>query len=305
MANRKKIVLDRKISRKTLSLRFKPFFDHPLTAQEVWKIIPPRIARSTDPWVYAVDGKWLRRHGVVLIHRDLTNKENLFWSFHKSESFEALNQDLMVLTGLISRSIGNYPIGAVSDWKRAMVTAVASHFGPIPHQRCLSHVLRLAKKLLPQNSPFEATLRLREIALDLKDVSSAAEKEEWKEKVVRWEQQYGHLLKEKTAGLPSGKKRWWYTHGSLRRGYRLLTFDQEPLFVHLDNPLIPTSNNSLEGVNSQMDKRLASHRGMKITQRVAFVFWYLTFGGEGNNLQKLRKLWAFWKKSFLPEKQHV
>jgi hypothetical protein len=298
MVNRKKITHDEKVSRKTLSKKFKLFFDNPLTAEEVWKIIPPKNSINKKPWIYGVDGKWLRRNGVVLIHRDVTNKENLFWSFHKSESYEALHEDLTKLSRLISHS-GNYPVGAVSDWKRAIVTAVASHFGSIPHQRCLSHILRLAKKLLPKNSPIEATLKLREIALDLKNISDDSQKEQWRENIIQWEKQYGYLLKEKTIGLPENKKKWWYTHGNLRRGYRLLTYDQESLFVYLTDSLIPKSNNSLEGVNSQLDQRLGNHRGMKINQQISFVFWHLTFGSEGNNRSKLRKLWVYWRRSFL------
>lgn len=305
MVNRKKIIGDKNVSRKTLSKKFKPFFDNPLTAEEVWKIIPPKIAKNKDPWVYGVDGKWLRRNGVVLIHRDVTNKQNLFWSFHKSESYETLHEDLAKLSGLIAQSGGNYPVGAVSDWKRAIVMAVASHFGPVPHQRCLTHVLRLAKKLLPKNSPVEATLKLREIAISLKDVADNKGKTAWQEKISRWEKEYDHMLKEKTAGTPVTQKKWWYTHGNLRRGFRLLTYDQEPLFVYLTNSLLPKSNNSLEGINSQLDQKLGDHRGMKIAQQIAFVFWHLTFAEEGNNLPKLRKLWAYWKRSFLTGKTTV
>lgn len=296
MVNRKKITQDKNISRKTLSKKFKPFFDHPLTAQEVWKISPPKIATSGDPWVYGVDGKWLKRQGVILIHRDVTHRQNLFWSFHKSESFTALEDDLTKLSGLLLESTGNFPVGAVSDWKGAIVTTVGSFFGPIPHQRCLSHVLRLAKNLLPKNSPIPATLKLREIALDLKNISSSKERLGWQERITNWEKTYGSLLKVKTKGQPGHRKKWWYTHGNLRRGYRLLIHDQDCLFVYLANPLIPKSNNSLEGVNSQLDQKLGSHRGMKIAQQVSFVFWYLIFGGEGNNLPKLRKLWAYWKR---------
>lgn len=296
MVDRKKIIKDKNISRKTLSEKFKPFFDHPLTAQEVWKISPPKIAASGDPWVYGVDGKWLKRQGVILIHRDVTHKENLFWSFHKSESFAALESDLIKLTKLLLESTGNFPVGAVSDWKRAIVTAVGTFFGPIPHQRCLSHVLRLAKNLLPKNSPIPATLKLREIALDLKSVSSPKERFDWQERIKDWEKTYGSLLKVKTKGQPGHHKKWWYTHGNLRRGYRLLTHDQDSLFVYLSNSLIPKSNNSLEGVNSQLDQKLGSHRGMKITQQISFVFWYLTFGNENHSLSRLRKLWAYWRR---------
>lgn len=296
MVNRKKIIRDKNISRKTLTKRFKPFFDHPLTAQEIWKISPPKIATSKDPWVYGVDGKWLKRQGVILVHRDVTHKENLFWSFHKSESFSALETDLSKLTSLISGSTGNFPVGAVSDWKGAIVTAIGTFFGSIPHQRCLSHVLRLAKNLLPKNSPIPATLKLREIALDLKNISSFKERLDWQVRIKDWEKTYGSLLQVKTQAQPGHHKKWWYTHGNLRRGYRLLIHDQDSLFVYLTNSLIPKSNNSLEGVNSQLDQKLGSHRGMRINQQISFVFWYLTFGHEGNNLIKLRKLWAYWKR---------
>ena len=300
MVNRDKITWERKVSRKTLSKKYKPFFDNPLTAEEVWKINPPQITTNKDPWVYGVDGKWLRRQGIILIHRDITHKQNLFWSFHKSESFAALEDDLTKLTSLISGSIGNFPIGAVSDWKGAIVTAVGTYFGPIPHQRCQAHVLRTARKLLPKNSPIAATLKLRAIALAIKEVTNIEEKQVWQDKIKDWNKEYEFLLREKTLGSPGHIKKWWYTHGSLRRGYRLLTYDQDSMFVYLTNKLIPKSNNSLEGINSQLDQKLGDHRGMNINQQISFTFWHLTFGGSIKNHLKLRKLWDYWKKSYMP-----
>lgn len=297
MVNRKKIVSQNGISRKTLAARFKPFFDRPLTAQEVWQVLPPSVSQSSDPWVYGVDGKWLKRQGVILIHRDVTHKENLYWSFHQSESFTALSEDLNKLTNLILGSSGNLPVGAISDWKSAILASVGSFFGPIPHQRCLSHVVRLAKHLLPKNSPIPATIKLRGIALELNTITRGAEKTAWQEKLNSWHQTYKYLLKERTLAGPGHQKTWWYTHGNLRRGYRLLTQDQESLFVFLDHPLIPKSNNSLEGINSQLDQKLGNHRGIKLSQQISFAFWHLTFGGNASDMAKLRKLWAYWKKS--------
>lgn len=297
MVNRKKITSDRAISRKTLVTRFKPFFDRPLTVEEVWKALPPGISKNPDPWVYGVDGKWLKRQGVILIHRDVTHKENLYWSFHKSESFAALSEDLDRLTRLILDSSGNLPIGAISDWKSAILVSVGSYFGPIPHQRCLSHVVRLAKRLLPQNSPIPATIELRNIALGLNQITNNQEKLAWQEKLKNWQQTYQYSLKERTIASPGHQKKWWYTHGNLRRGYRLLAQDQESLFVFLDHPLIPKSNNSLEGINSQLDQKLGDHRGIKLNQQISFAFWHLTFGGNASDLPKLKKLWGYWKKT--------
>ena len=122
---------------------------------------PPHFTTRTAPWVYGCDGKWLGRAGVFFIHRNVTTKENLFWSFMSSESYEAIHRDLAALTTLLGDHL---PMGAVSDWKGAIVAGVASHFGNIPHQRCLAHVDRQAKRLLPSNSPFAAAQALRRVA---------------------------------------------------------------------------------------------------------------------------------------------
>ena len=80
----------------------------------------------------------------------------------------------------------------------------------------------------------------------------------------------------------------------LRRGWRLLTDNWYPFFVHLDHPLIPNTNNSLEGVNSQAKRFLGNHRGMKTLQQVSFLFWYLSFT-RTKTKQDLNKLWDYWK----------
>lgn len=256
--------------------------------------MPPKIALESDSWVYGTDGKHLHHNGVFLIHRDVTSRENLFWSFKPSESYLALETDIKILTELIDSSKG-FPIGAISDWKGAIVAAVSCHFGPIPHQRCLTHVQNLAKRLLPENSPYLATRKLRAIASSLSRLETRLAMVDWMWELELWKQAYGSMLKEKTQGSLAIKKKWWYTHGNLRRGFRLLTRDQKPFFVYLDYPLIPKTNNSLEGVNSQAVQKLGDHRGMKIPQQVSFLNWHLTFG-RVKNKEDLKKLWDLWKE---------
>ena len=225
-----------------------------------------------------------------MIHRNVTLKENLYWSFHPSESYAALSYDLDHLSGLMT---DNSPLGAISDWKGAIVSGVSAYLGRIPHQRCLTHVVRQAERLLPQRSPFEATLRLRYIAKQLPKVTSEKDKQVWLALLIRWEKHYGYMLKEKTIGVGT-KKKWWYTHGNLRRGWRLLTYNWDPFFIHLDKPMIPKSNNSLEGVISQASNKLSNHRGMKTNQQVSFLCWYFTFT-RVKSKQNLKKLWDYWK----------
>jgi len=267
------------------------FLDHPLNVSDVWEILPPGTITMAQPWTYGCDGKWLGRSGVFFIHRNVTTKENIWWSFMRSESYTAIHRDLASLTGLLGSHL---PMGAVSDWKGAIVAAVASHFGIIPHQRCLAHIERAAKRLLPLNSPYAATRALRKIASLLMEVEQPTDPRVWNAYLARWEKQYGAMLTEKTQAPTGISRSWWYTHGNLRRAWRLLTHDQPPLFVFLINRLIPKTNNALEGVNSNLKQKLGSHRGMNTTRQAAFLSWYMTFTRVKTD-GDLKKLWGYWK----------
>lgn len=288
--NRENLWEEKDICRKTLSVKFKVFFDKSISPEVVWRLLPPKLTTSDDPWVLGIDGKWLHRNGVVVIYRDITRGENLFWSYWSSESYLALFTDLERLTRLLSE---RRPVGVVSDWKGAIVNAVSNLLPGIPHQRCLAHVVREAKRLLPQNSGFLATSTLRRLASQLSRVKTNDDKRRWLANLIEWERIFGHRLKEKTTNPETGKK-WWYTHGNLRRAWRLLTDNWDPFFVYLDHTLIPNSNNSLEGTNSQIKRQLNNHRGMKTPQQISFLFWYLSFT-RTKTKQSLKKLWDWWK----------
>lgn len=279
---------------RTIARRFSDFLDHPLTASDVWTVFPPKTTSVPRPWVYGCDGKWLGRVGVFFIHRNVTTKENLWWSFIPSETYEAIHRDLDEL----SIRLGDHcPVGAVSDWKGSIVAAVASHFGTIPHQRCLAHVDRQAKRFLPLHSPYEATQALRKVAVLLMLVEKPNDPHVWHTSLARWEHQYGAMLKEKTIAPTGLTRHWWYTHGNLRRAWRLLTHDPTPLFVFLTNHLIPKTNNALEGVNSNLKQKLGDHRGMSVQRQAAFLSWYLAFTRSKSD-NDLRKLWVYQKSKF-------
>jgi hypothetical protein len=293
--NRKRIIENFGISRLTLSRAFKPFFDYPLTASDIWSVLPLPTLESN--WVYGVDGKWLKRKGVFFVHRNVTGKENIFWSSHKSESYEAINRDLKELTDLLERNGLSFPCGAISDWKGAIVSGVAIYFGNIPHQRCLTHTIRTLKMLLPKRSSYEAVLKLREMSRKLIKINNEKNLEKYFLKLNFWYEGYGYFLKEKTikqGGSNSGKK-WWYTHGNLRRAWNILTRNTEPFLKHLNNSLIPKSNNALEGTISQAVNKLIDHRGMKLEQQIAFLNWYFAFT-RAKTKSDLKKLWDLWKK---------
>lgn len=127
-------------SRRTLVRQFAPLFVRPLTPMEVWTVLPPRCSRAGMRWIYGADGKWLHHDGPILLHRDITHKENIWWSYALNESYASWNRDLESIESLLKD--GSFPSDVVSDWKRGLIQAVVTAFGDVPHQRCLAHVAR-------------------------------------------------------------------------------------------------------------------------------------------------------------------
>lgn len=297
--NRKGIISRLQLSRKTIWIRFKPLFLHPPDPILVWKVAPPTCSSSLKSWIYSVDGKWHKRKGVTLIHRDVTHHEVLWWSKARSESYQALLTDLDLISQQLAGTGSMLPVGVVSDWKQSMVSNVSLCFNHIPHQRCLFHVKKNLRSLLPKHSPLEATLALREIGMALTTIKSWQDKEAWVTWLTLWEILYGELLTEKS--YPDSEttcnthRRWWYTHKNLRRAHRILVNDQDNLFVHLSCPLIPMTNNGIEGLNADIKGKLHEHRGIPYDFQYAFIAWLLTFRRIKKRPQ-LRHLWAEWNR---------
>lgn len=271
-------------SRTTLWRRFLPPFSYFVSPQETNKLFP--VKGTKNCWVLGLDGMWLHRFGIVMIYRDVTTGVNLYWSFQKSESYQNLTEDFYRVYLLTK---GTPPSGVISDWKGGIVALVRDCFPGVPHQRCLAHLLREGKRLLAAGSPFIFTLELRRIFEEIIFISSPSDYFDWSVKLDKWKRDYGHLLKVRSTN-PGTEKKWWYTHGNLRRAFRLLTKNQESLFVCLHHPLIPKTNNSLEGVNSQLKRKLGNHRGMKPLQQVSFCFWNLAFS-RVKTRSELKILW--------------
>lgn len=266
---------------------------HPLTPAEVWGVLPPRCSRRADFWIYGADGKWLHHDGVFLVHRDVTNRENLWWSYALNESYASWNWDLSILGEYLD---GRHPACAVSDWKRGLIHAVVMTFGDIPHQRCLAHVVRDAMTLLPKGSPFLATRRLRDIAKALRRINTEQDMVAWKQALTTWGYQWGDMLTEKTRAPLGGTKKWWYTHGNLRRGWKLLTADTEAFFVFLTVQGLPKTNNSLEGVNRNIKGKLGVHRGLVTAFQVSLLSWVMVFS-RMKKPNDLRILWGAWRRN--------
>lgn len=284
----------RGVSRQELSGRFTWFMSSPPSPQLIFRVFPPKCLTSHSPWAYGYDGKWLGRSPILLVHRDVTHKETLWWSIAKSENIAAVKTDIKSLARYLSV---NLPVGAVTDGKPGIGEVIKEEFILEFYQRCLVHIVRDLKNYLPRRSPLSATRALRSIAISLTLVDTEENVREYFRQLQTWHEVFGAYLKEKSHPYPgsNSKRRWWYTHGNIRRAWRLMTTHPDTLFGFLTNPLIPKTNNSLEGVNRHLKRRAGMQKG----KQLSLMIWKLIFSRIKTDRQ-LRKLWVNWKPCLRP-----
>lgn len=63
-----------------------------------------------------------------MVYRDVTNGINLYWSYHPSESYEAIGKDLEGLYPVVENSL---PDGIISDWKNSIVASIGAYLSSI------------------------------------------------------------------------------------------------------------------------------------------------------------------------------
>lgn len=285
------IICDRlHISRQTWSTRCAWLCAAPPTPFEIAQLFPLSCMTPEVVWVYAYDGKWMGRAPVLIIHRDVTHKEIFWWSLARSESRAAVSEDLVALCSLLTPTS---PCGAVTDGKPGIGVLIKAAFHLEVIQRCTIHITREVKMLLPHASPLPATQALRAIALTLCSIRTYGDRTVFFLALVLWEQEYGALLTQRTIPLKdSGTKRtWWYTHGNLRRAWRLLNLPPATLFAFLDNLDVPATNNSLEGVNRHLHRRAGMGKG----RQISLMLWKLALSRIRTQAQK-KQLWDMWKR---------
>ena len=166
------------------------------------------------------------------------------------------------------------PSCIVSDAQKGLIQAIKWIFPYIPHQRCMTHVVRLAQAWLTRNPKTPAGQELLLLVKSLYEIKTKDQANIFENEFNDWLKRYRDFLKEKSISLET--KRWWYTHRKLRGVRSLIARAIPDLFTFLEIPNIPRTTNKLEGgVNSPIKALLRHHRGMKIQHRQTLVFRFL------------------------------
>lgn len=186
----------------------------------------------------------------VMVFRNYYKKQNIYWKYVKHEKINDY------ITGIeYLKQKGWNILGVVCDGKRGMFTA----FGNVPIQMCQYHQTAIITRYITKNPRLQAGKELRELT----SLLTKTDKESFTGALDEWNTKWNSFIAEKTINHETGK--WYYTHKRLRSAYRSLKYNLPYLFTWYDYPelKIPNTNNSLEGIFSNLKIKLGVHSGLK------------------------------------------
>lgn len=163
----------------------------------------------------------------------------------------------------------------MSDGKNSLINAAKSHQAPV--QRCLVHIQMGLGSLLTQKPKSKAGQQLQEWSYFLNQISSLYEAKILLRWFIRLYLRHEYFIKEKSTRIDfeTGKKRWWYTHKSTRRAYRLVVNSFGQMLTYLQLAGMPKDTNGLEGFFSQLDTKISRHRGLTQPKKESLIGWLL------------------------------
>lgn len=205
---------------------------------------------------------WGKGFGVMLF-RDLNRHRNLFWCYVQSET---VTDYLEGLKKLMQK--GWQIVAVVCDGKSGLLNAIKN----IPVQLCQYHEYKTVIRYITQQPKLPAGKSLKQIATMI----FHTDKESFTGILQKWHGDWKQFLDEKTH-TPERKRQWRYKHEKIRSAYKSLFKHQAFLFAWYDHPklLIPSTNNAVEGVFSNLKNKLGVHNGLKLHRKIKLINHFL------------------------------
>lgn len=179
--------------------------------------------------------------------RDQERKENLWWSFTKTETTSIYLQGRAYLENL-----GYTILSVTGDGFGGLRTA----FSPIPYQMCQVHMERIVVKGITRKPILEAGIALFALIKTLHYTDGNTFKNYFKKYVSK----YQSFLNEKTINQETGRS--GFTHEPLHDAVLSLMRFLPYLFVFEKDKNIPKTSNTLEGHFSHIRDIVGVHCGL-------------------------------------------
>ena len=228
---------------------------------------PPEIIpneNDKDTAVIAMDVTFFRRAGGVLTVINAHNGKALYCA--ETGGYETVWDYEKAILTLVEYGI--HPKAAVVDGKKGVMEMLEGYGMHV--QMCQFHQKRIVRTCITNNPIYEENKSLK----DLTNSLTHTNRKMFEEMVYVWRAMNYNWLQEKT----HYENHWEYTHKLTRRAINSLFHHLPYLFTFEDYSElnIPNTNNKIEGIHSEMKRRLANHRGLKKDQKIKFIRIFLS-----------------------------
>jgi hypothetical protein len=228
-----------------------------------WLDRSPRRQDDLGRFKYLViDGTYLVKRQIVVVGiADPVAKYLVAGSYGLKEG-EARMRDYCYQL----RSAGLLPVSITIDGLKQVQTMLKAVWPEARIQRCLVHIQRQGLAWCRRDPRTAAVKHLRRLFCHITNVTSVTERDRFLEAWESWERRFGGPI----ASRPGRGK----VFSDVKRARSLLHYALPSLFHYLENPLIPSSTNWIEGYFSRLKARYRQHRGLSPEHRESYFAWY-------------------------------
>lgn len=163
--------------------------------------------------------------------------------------------------------------GIVIDGQQSLFKRFAAY----KVQMCQFHLIALVRRKLTRNPQLQAGVELLELVYKIKKISYKS----FKSQFYAWKNKWNAFLKERTTNSTTGKS--VFTHQRLRSAMLSIEFYLPRHFTFEEVMQMPNTNNRIEGVFTDLKKKLSVHSGMSIENRKRFVNGFFLAYAKSHN----------------------
>lgn len=194
---------------------------------------------------------WGRGFGLMAIKDSVRKK--ILW--HKYVSHETISAYMEGVTWLRDQGFKIY--GVVIDGLQGLHKALF----PLPVQMCQFHQIQIIKRYLTNEPEIEASRKLLKLAKNL----TKTDKESFNNMFAEWYNTYQDVLNERVHDRRFKRNTPPFMRPKLRSAYLSLKRNMPRLWTFYDHPELglPNTNNSLEGIFTDLKTKLRVHSGIK------------------------------------------
>ncbi len=164
---------------------------------------------------------------------------------------------------------GLKPLFITTDGERSIMRAMRLVWPEVKLQRCLYHIQHEGMRWLRTCPKTEAGKKLRAILGKASGIKTEEEREAFINEYNNWLGNHQDFVRSLPKTTVAAK--------DLRRAMVLIDNALPDMFHYLNNPLVHSTTNALEGFHSRLKTDYQRHRGLTKEHRNQFIHWYCYF----------------------------